>query len=77
MSPASSPEDRIPVIVGVGEITDRPAELTSGLEPLRCDPTSPRKRGELGNRGVNPPYPLTSCFSDTVAGLPLGAATRT
>ena len=32
MSP--TPEHRIPVIVGIGEITDRPAELTSGLEPL-------------------------------------------
>src|ERR1700682_4686445 len=31
-SPAS--DDRIPVIVGVGEITDRPVDLTSGLEPL-------------------------------------------
>src|ERR1700720_791430 len=32
----SSPlsEDRIPVIVGVGEIVDRPADLKSGLEPL-------------------------------------------
>jgi acetyl-CoA C-acetyltransferase len=28
------PDDRIPVIVGVGEITDRPKELTAGLEPL-------------------------------------------
>src|SRR3984885_7067874 len=28
------PEDRIPVIVGVGEIVDRPADLKSGLEPL-------------------------------------------
>ena len=27
-------DDRIPVIVGVGEITDRPADLKSGLEPL-------------------------------------------
>src|ERR1700742_878209 len=34
MPTAPSPEDRIPVIVGIGEITDRPAELTSGLEPL-------------------------------------------
>jgi acetyl-CoA C-acetyltransferase len=36
MSNTSSPvsEDRIPVIVGVGEITDRPADLKSGLEPL-------------------------------------------
>lgn len=33
---ATSPisEDRIPVIVGVGEIVDRPKELTAGLEPL-------------------------------------------
>src|SRR3954464_5639159 len=31
-SPAS--DDRIPVIVGVGEITDRPADLKSGFEPL-------------------------------------------
>src|SRR3984893_5312554 len=31
-SPVS--EDGIPVIVGVGEITDRPADLKSGLEPL-------------------------------------------
>src|SRR6185312_11073171 len=28
------PEDRIPVIVGVGEIVDRPKEITEGLEPL-------------------------------------------
>ena len=36
MSNASSPvsEDRIPVIVGVGEITDRPKEIAQGLEPL-------------------------------------------
>src|ERR1700709_2099804 len=27
-------EERIPVIVGVGEIADHPAELTAGLEPL-------------------------------------------
>ena len=31
-SPVS--EDRIPVIVGVGEITDRPKEIADGLEPL-------------------------------------------
>jgi acetyl-CoA C-acetyltransferase len=30
----SLPEDRIPVIVGVGEIVDRPKEPTAGLEPL-------------------------------------------
>jgi acetyl-CoA C-acetyltransferase len=28
------PENRIPVIVGVGEIVDRPKEITAGLEPL-------------------------------------------
>src|SRR6195256_2898126 len=28
------PDDRTPVIVGVGEIADHPAELTAGLEPL-------------------------------------------
>ena len=34
MSNNSLPEDRIPVIVGVGEIVDRPKEITAGLEPL-------------------------------------------
>ena len=28
------PEDRIPVIVGVGEFSDHPKELAEGLEPL-------------------------------------------
>src|SRR6202163_3456881 len=28
------PDDRIPVIVGVGEIVDRPKEISEGLEPL-------------------------------------------
>src|ERR1700742_2701128 len=27
-------EDRIPVIVGIGEIVDRPKEIAQGLEPL-------------------------------------------
>ena len=27
-------EDRIPVIVGIGEIVDRPKEIAEGLEPL-------------------------------------------
>ena len=31
---APVPEDLIPVIVGVGEITDRPKEIAAGLEPL-------------------------------------------
>lgn len=30
----SLPPDRIPVIVGIGEIVDRPNEITQGLEPL-------------------------------------------
>jgi acetyl-CoA C-acetyltransferase len=29
-----TPEDRIPVIVGVGEIVDRPKDISAGLEPL-------------------------------------------
>ena len=32
--PTSLPEDRIPVIVGVGEIADRPKDIAAGLEPL-------------------------------------------
>jgi len=31
---AKLPDDRIPVIVGVGEITDKPANPEQGLEPL-------------------------------------------
>ncbi len=31
---ANIPEDRIPVIVGVGEIVDRPKDIAAGLEPL-------------------------------------------
>jgi acetyl-CoA C-acetyltransferase len=33
-SQSPSREDRIPVIVGVGEIVDRPKEIAEGLEPL-------------------------------------------
>ena len=32
--PSPAPEDRIPVIVGIGEIVDRPKEIAEGLEPL-------------------------------------------
>jgi acetyl-CoA C-acetyltransferase len=32
--PTPLPEDRIPVIVGVGEIVDRPKDIAAGLEPL-------------------------------------------
>src|SRR6266704_731732 len=34
MSNTPLPEDRIPVIVGVGEISDRPKDIVDGLEPL-------------------------------------------
>src|SRR3954463_531259 len=34
MSTSPLPEDRIPVIVGVGEIVDRPKDIAAGLEPL-------------------------------------------
>src|SRR4029450_2360618 len=34
MSNTSLPEDRIPVIVGIGEIADRPKDIAAGLEPL-------------------------------------------
>src|ERR1700680_2531507 len=36
MNNSTSPvaDDRIPVIVGIGEIVDRPKEITEGLEPL-------------------------------------------
>ncbi len=34
MNAASPSPDRIPVIVGIGEITDRPKEIVDGLEPL-------------------------------------------
>src|SRR5258705_11761525 len=32
--PSPLPDDRIPVIVGVGEIVDRPKEILEGREPL-------------------------------------------
>ncbi len=36
MNNSTSPvsDDRIPVIVGIGEIVDRPKEIAAGLEPL-------------------------------------------
>jgi acetyl-CoA C-acetyltransferase len=34
MAHSPVPEDRIPVIVGVGEIVDRPSDIAAGLEPL-------------------------------------------
>src|SRR5260370_36140387 len=32
--PSPVPDDRIPVIIGVGEIVDRPRDILEGLEPL-------------------------------------------
>jgi acetyl-CoA C-acetyltransferase len=55
------PEDRIPVIVGVGEIVDRPQDIADGLEPLalleqalrRAEADSGAKLlGELGSLDV-------------------------
>src|SRR3954470_13004900 len=45
MNTAISPE-HIPVIVGVGEIADHPAELTAGLEPLALLEAAVRRAGE-------------------------------
>src|ERR1700716_1675620 len=40
------PDDRIPVIVGVGEIADHPAALTAGLEPLALLEAAVRRAAE-------------------------------
>jgi len=47
MANAHSPvsDDLIPVIVGVGEIADHPAELTAGLEPLALLEAAVRRAG--------------------------------
>src|SRR3954468_23480246 len=39
-------DDRIPVIVGVGEIADHPKELTAGLEPLALLEAAVRRAAE-------------------------------
>ncbi len=61
MSKTSLPEDRIPVIVGVGEIVDRPTDIAAGLEPLtlleqavrRAEADSGAKLiGELGSLDI-------------------------
>ncbi|MBR1191585.1 acetyl-CoA acetyltransferase [Bradyrhizobium sp. AUGA SZCCT0160] len=58
---SKTPEDRIPVIVGVGEIVDRPKDIAAGLEPLalleqalkRAEADSgARLLGELGSLDV-------------------------
>src|SRR5205823_14424128 len=55
------PADRIPVIVGIGEIVDRPKDIAAGLEPLalleqavrRAEADSGAKLlGELGSLDV-------------------------
>jgi acetyl-CoA C-acetyltransferase len=50
MSGSSIPEDRIPVIVGVGEIVDRPKDIAAGLEPLTLLEEA-LKRAEADSRG--------------------------
>src|ERR1700726_3723130 len=61
MSNTPTPEHLIPVIVGVGEIVDRPKEITAGLDPLalleqavkRAEADSGGKLlGELGSLDV-------------------------
>src|SRR5947199_1669694 len=61
MSNSPLPEDRIPVIVGIGEIVDRPKDIAAGLEPLalleqavrRAEADSGAKLiGELGSLDV-------------------------
>src|ERR1700730_40804 len=61
-NPTSSvADDRIPVIVGIGEIVDRPKDITEGLEPLilleqalrRAEPDSGAKLlGEIGSLDI-------------------------
>jgi acetyl-CoA C-acetyltransferase len=48
--PSPLPDDRIPVIVGIGEIVDRPKEITSGLEPLDLSAEA-LKRAEADSGG--------------------------
>jgi len=48
---AKLPEDRIPVIVGVGEITDKPDNPAQGLEPLALmQEALMRAEGDAGAR---------------------------
>ena len=43
------PEDRIPVIVGVGEIADRPKDIAAGLEPMALlEEAVPRAAADSG-----------------------------
>src|SRR5438132_12587167 len=45
------PDDRIPVIVGVGEIVDRPKEISKGLEPLvLLEQALKRAEGDSGSK---------------------------
>ena len=47
ISKLPSPDDRIPVAVGVGDkIADHPTELTAGLEPLALLEAAVKRAGE-------------------------------
>src|SRR4051812_40562822 len=48
MASSSSPvpDERIPVMVGVGETADHPAELTAGLEPMALLEAAVRRAGQ-------------------------------
>ena len=45
-------DDRIPVIVGIGEITDRPADLMQGLEPLALMAAALKRADEDAGRDL-------------------------
>src|SRR3954453_1092760 len=45
-------DDRIPVIVGVGEIADHPTELTAGLEPRALLEAAVRRAGQDADAGL-------------------------
>ena len=60
-NPSPVPDDRIPVIVGVGEIVDRPKEIAAGLEPLTLleralkhaeEDSGARLLGEIGSLDI-------------------------
>ena len=53
--PASQlPADRIPVIVGIGEIADHPTDLSKGLEPLALLEAAVRRAADDASRQLLP-----------------------
>ncbi|NOJ41150.1 acetyl-CoA acetyltransferase [Bradyrhizobium australiense] len=83
MSNSPLPEDRIPVIVGVGEIVDRPKDIADGLEPLalleqavrRAEADSGAKLlGELGSLDVVNFLSWRYCDPEEQLAARLGAA---